>query len=222
MLDLWEPMIRILTLATAANTLWPEMLPMPKAIEHAAAAVKHGDAHGVEAELALAIARCETRFISIDVSRHNGKTGKQETSKWPSQTRGPSFTAPYFCGVMQSKSNTWFGCLDLRTIDWAYESGITEIDEWLDDSRCFGDAACAAAGHGNGNNGVDRYLHPTSHAARVERRRLARKPRTSEAPGWCDKTVPYYERVIEQRDRLHAIVVDLSQPKPVAPSLAFE
>lgn len=223
-----ELMVRILTLATAANALWPNELPMKAAIEHSAEATTSGDLYDVDPILLLAIGRCETGFRRHYVSRIDGRDGKRYTGIWNKTEREPFWTGIYYCGFTQAKALTWHACLDLRSVALAYDRGAAEIREWLDDSRCSDDEACAAAGHGNGNAGVDRYRYPTSKKAIEHREWLKRTretDRTAEKrldPGWCDKTTPYYERVIAQRDRLRAIVDDLSPPKPVAPSLAFE
>lgn len=181
MIALAKLVVQIVTLTLAANSAWPKLLPIPKALAHTTAAILASDSR-ISPELLLATARTESRFDPTATSRLDGRTGRRKTGLWPSDRRGSSFVAPYFCGPIQARAWTWARCLELRSIHVGYQAGADELRQWFT-RYCHGDLRCVLAGHGGGFRAVARVK------AEARGEKLTKKP-------------AYWKRVLWRHDRL--------------------
>lgn len=159
------------TLADSAQAKAPRYLDEIEAHEHAFAA-KAAETPKVSAELLLAMAFVESRYIRTATSRVENGTRTTGVPKWSSPPRGVS--GPYFCGVTQAQAGfSWKKCLELRDIHTAYRVTAHELQLWL--RACRGDLTCALAGYGGGYPAIK--AGTSTYPARVlSRARAIRRP----------------------------------------------
>ncbi len=134
------------TLAEGARAQAPRYLSQVEAQHHATAA-KMAESTKVTADLLLAMAFVESRYIPTATSRLEHGVRTTGIPKWSSPPDHVS--GPYFCGVTQVMAGlSWKKCLELRNIAIAYRTAVHELEKWL--KVCRNDINCALAGYGGG------------------------------------------------------------------------
>jgi hypothetical protein len=136
------------------------------AYRHAEAAVM-ASTERVKPEILLAIAFTESKFDSLALSRVEG--GKRRAGRWEPNNapKGWRKGTSLFCGPLQTQAKTWDACLAQRELRTAYETGVKEIEEWLDDEHVRGNISRALAGFGCGTQGAKAGTCHNAFQARV-------------------------------------------------------
>jgi hypothetical protein len=131
-------------------------LKTPEAVmPHVEAAIA-AETRKVSAEMLLAIAYYESRYLPEATSYViNGQ--RQAHIPWWAWRKWPPLgvSGPYFCGVTQvAAAKSWKKCLELRDVPSAYVAARTTLTNWL--KICRNRMRCALTGYGGGFPAIER------------------------------------------------------------------
>mgnify|MGYP000281713792 CR=1 FL=1 len=124
-----------------------------KHVEWARAAVEGTE---IEPDWILSIAFRESSLNPFSISRRECLIGYCVRVTGVLREPTPTMTGPFFCGVMQTKANSWKACQSLaKDTLGAYRAGALHLQEWLDNDACrLRDEearwTCALTGYGGG------------------------------------------------------------------------
>jgi hypothetical protein len=142
-----------LEIALRLHSATPWTVDLMAAYEHVEAA--HVAAKDkISPTLLLAIAFVESRYDATATSRV--ENGVRLTGHYGSraQPANMNLALGLFCGPMQTIAKSWANCLEMRELQRGYAAGVSELQQWLRDSRVQGQWVLALAGHACGNVGL--------------------------------------------------------------------
>ena len=114
-------------LLTTALVLSTPGLSADEAREHAQAALAAATP-GVPAELLLAVAHVESRYLPDYVSRK--VRGQRHTGRWRLARAPHGWHGSLYCGFLQTRARSWAQCQALREPTLAYQRAVERGGEY--------------------------------------------------------------------------------------------